>query len=633
MKYRQEIDGLRAIAVLPVILFHAGIPMFGGGFVGVDVFFVISGFLVSGIVMRELDSESFSIIDFYERRARRIMPALLAMIIVSTAVAMILLRPGELVEFTNSIISTLLFYSNIFFWQTSGYFDTAAELKPLLHTWSLSVEEQYYVIFPLALVLIKRLNKKYVNPALVIALICSLALAHWGSTNKPLGSFYLLPTRAWELLAGALAAVYCTYPSSSGNTKLKSEVMSLLGLALILGSIFLYSRSTPFPSLYTTAPVLGTTLVLIFANKDNLAGRLLSRAPLTGIGLISYSAYLWHQPIFAFFRVQSGGHASPEVLAALTLPVLFLAYISWRFIEGPFRDRSRLNRAQVFRVTGAVSFGLIAFATASFASTGFLFRYPAQDRYLAGLRNSEAGSYVAHRFLSLKGKEYVNADPRRKIVVVGDSYAEDIVNAVFESPLKDSVQLSTFHISHLCGNLFIPRKEFAREIRPEDANRCGRTGLYENEQLRVAMSRADEVWFASAWLPWQAHLVKLSIANVQKETGRKVLVFGSKNFGSIMISDLLLLKGRDRTEYESTTDSEMREANARLEAGIDDEIFIDVQSLMCKPKSVRCRIFTEAGELISYDGGHLTPAGAKLLGEKLTTHPSLAHIARNHLTK
>ncbi|MDA9194804.1 acyltransferase [Burkholderiales bacterium] len=214
MKYRKEIDGLRALAVLPVILFHAGFTTFSGGFVGVDIFFVISGYLITTIIVDEMDKDSFSLLNFYERRARRILPALFFVMLCTLPFAWFSMFPQDLKSFSQSLVAVPLFASNVHFWLTSGYFDTASELKPLLHTWSLAVEEQYYVLFPLFLMLAWELGKKWIISLLIIVAIVSVSAAQYGSTNHPSFSFYVLPTRAFEILIGALISLYINHKQS-----------------------------------------------------------------------------------------------------------------------------------------------------------------------------------------------------------------------------------------------------------------------------------------------------------------------------------------------------------------------------------------------------------------------------------
>lgn len=350
MQYRREIDGLRAVAVLPVILFHAGFSVFSGGFVGVDVFFVISGYLITSILIAELEQGKFSIARFYERRARRILPALFLVMLSCVPFAYMWMLPSQLTDFSESIVSVVFFASNILFWRESGYFAPAAELKPLLHTWSLAVEEQYYLLFPLLLLLLWRLGRRSLFWIIVISALLSLLLAEWGWRNAPTANFYLAPTRFWELLAGSICAFLTV-----GREQRSSNAMSILGLALIVFSIFGYDESVPFPSIYTLVPVFGTVLVILFAAKGTWVARLLSWRGFVGIGLISYSAYLWHQPLFAFARLHSLSEPSHALMAFLALAALLLAWATWRYVEQPFRKRANpilVTQRSVFVASG-----------------------------------------------------------------------------------------------------------------------------------------------------------------------------------------------------------------------------------------------------------------------------------------
>lgn len=339
MIYRPEIDGLRAIAVIPVILFHAGLTLFSGGYVGVDVFFVISGYLITSILIGELEQDNFSIIRFYERRARRILPALFFVMLCCIPFAWKWMLPSELKDFSQSVVSVVFFASNILFWREEGYFAPAAEMKPLLHTWSLAVEEQYYVLFPIFLLLAWRFGRRSVFWSICAIAALSLAASEWSWRNAPSANFYLAPTRAWELLAGSICAFLL-----SGREPRASNALSLAVLGLIVFAIFYFDDSTPFPSVYALAPVLGTALIILFGGSGSWAARLLSTRSFVGIGLISYSAYLWHQPLFAFARIRSVLEPSPELMMALAALSLVLAYFSWRYVETPFRK----GKASIF---------------------------------------------------------------------------------------------------------------------------------------------------------------------------------------------------------------------------------------------------------------------------------------------
>lgn len=358
MDYRREIDGLRGLAVVPVILFHAGFETFSGGFVGVDVFFVISGYLITTIILAELEQGKFSIVNFYERRARRILPALFLVMLVCIPFAWFWLLPGDIKSFSQSLVAVSFFASNILFWRESGYFDTAAELKPLLHTWSLAVEEQYYLLFPVFLVIFWRLGKRWILITLGLVFVASLTLAQWSAYAKPTAAFYLLPTRGWELLIGAFAAFYLSKVSRKEFDKGVAEVGGWLGVILILYAVFSYGKAIPFPSVYALVPTLGTVLVILFATQQTAVGKFVGNKAFVGVGLISYSAYLWHQPLFAFARTYTFGQLSVGIVASLIILSFVLALLSFRLVETPCKskDKVRLHSIFLISILGAVFF-------------------------------------------------------------------------------------------------------------------------------------------------------------------------------------------------------------------------------------------------------------------------------------
>lgn len=361
MRYRAEIDGLRAVAVLPVILFHAGFGIFSGGFVGVDIFFVISGYLITTIIHAELEAGEFSIVKFYERRARRILPALFLVMATCLPFAWMWLVPSDMKNFSQSLVAVSVFASNILFWRQSGYFDAAAELKPLLHTWSLAVEEQFYIFFPLFLLFAWRLGRKWILAILGVISLISLALAHYGANMAAEATFYLLPTRAWELAIGSFVAFYLKDKERKEYSQKLYQCLSAVGFGLIVISIFVYSKATPFPSLYALAPTIGAALIIIFALPRTLVGDLLGSKLFVGIGLISYSAYLWHQPLFAFAKNFSLFEPEKSIMAVLILATFSLAFLSWRFVETPFRNRGSISRKQIlaFSILGEIVFASV----------------------------------------------------------------------------------------------------------------------------------------------------------------------------------------------------------------------------------------------------------------------------------
>lgn len=359
MKKRSDIDGLRAIAVLPVILFHAGVPLFSGGFAGVDIFFVISGYLLSYIVIQERRENNFSFVNFYERRARRILPVLIFIVSITLPIAYFLLSPVQLKEYGQSLIGVTTFSSNFVFWFQSGYFAEAAENKPLLHTWSLAVEEQYYLILPFLFCLMGYLGTRRFIYLIGAFALLSLFLSEIMSRTHTEANFYLLPTRAWELLAGTLCAFYVSIKGEQ-----KSSVFAILGLGMILLSFLIFDQDTRFPSGYALLPVIGTVLILLYS-QGTIIDRFLSLSPIVGIGLISYSAYLWHQLILAFYRLHTMKQDLflHEILAVLCV-TLSLSYLSWRYIEQPFRKKKEkiycIWSRKKFAIVSVISFVAIS---------------------------------------------------------------------------------------------------------------------------------------------------------------------------------------------------------------------------------------------------------------------------------
>ena len=378
MKYRPEIDGLRALAVVPVILFHAGFELFSGGFVGVDVFFVISGYLITTILIEDIENKRFSIVSFYERRARRILPALFAMVIVSIIVGWFVLAPYFYRDLFQTTVSISIFASNILLFIKSGYFAPTSELKPFLHTWSLAVEEQYYLVFPIFLVLAWRLGKNRVFWIIVALAMISLLMSEWGWRNNPSANFYLAHTRAWELLAGSITVFIV-----QRNGVQKNNALALIGLAAIIFSIFAYDESTPFPSIYALVPVLGVVLLILYADKDTLAAKLLSTKLFVSVGLISYSAYLWHQPVFSFMRHLALFELTSLHYIIAILIITFLSILSWRFIEKPFRDRNLVSKKTILTSSILVIFimGIIGFL--GHVKLGFPERFSSETQRIA----------------------------------------------------------------------------------------------------------------------------------------------------------------------------------------------------------------------------------------------------------
>lgn len=331
--YRPEIDGLRALSVIAVILFHSGIGNFSRGFIGVDIFFVISGYLITRLIVEQLEQGSFRFADFYERRTRRILPALFFILLCTIVPAWLWMSPGDLEKYAVTSIAAVFFVANMSLWQNIDYFHDTAIENPLLHLWSLSVEEQYYLVFPLIVLLIWKYRPKWMMLAFILAALLSLAISEWGWRNAAVANYYLSITRAWELLAGAICAVLLARRHFAPN-----HLWSITGLALVLGSLFAPGPDWPVPSVYTVMPIGGTMLIILFGSQGSLAQRMLSVRPLVGTGLISYSLYLWHQPILAFVNMRTLDKPSIELIGLSIATAFVLGWATWRWVEKPFRN-------------------------------------------------------------------------------------------------------------------------------------------------------------------------------------------------------------------------------------------------------------------------------------------------------
>ena len=385
MQYRKDIDGLRAFAVLPVIFFHAGIDFFKGGFLGVDIFFVISGFLITTILLGELEQNKFSIVNFYERRARRILPALF-IVLITTYVAGVILMPAlEFKEFSQSLVSVVAFVSNLFFFLEIDYFSLAAEEMPLLHTWSLAIEEQYYIFFPPLLYLIWVKSKRLLPIILWIMTLASIvAVMIHNHLGQESANFYSPISRAWELMAGSISA----YVAHKGMIRVGNKFVADLAFALLLLCLIVWPDNVYHPGLLTILPVVATCAVILYCSPASISYKILSNSFFVFVGLISYSLYLWHQPILALLRLKTVGHPS-MVLFALAIGLTFLlAYLSYKYVETPFRNKKRYGRKFIFGYSfvGLACFGLLGI-TGHFKD-GFSSRFDNISQLQASMKSS-----------------------------------------------------------------------------------------------------------------------------------------------------------------------------------------------------------------------------------------------------
>ena len=357
--FRPEVDGLRAVAIIPVLLFHAGISAFAGGFFGVDVFFVISGYLIT-MQLATSEKTGWQLLrNFYHRRIRRLFPAVAVVSLSTALIAFLIMTPSQLKPFFSSFTATQVFFQNFYLWQNSGYWDQSLETSPLMHTWSLAVEEQFYFLFPFLFVFTK--IRKSTNVLITIAgaiFVVSFFAATTRLGTSSIGAFFLLPYRAWELMAGALIALYEFKRHGQPQTQIRLQKAAVnLGIAMILLSIVAGDKNTYHPGFMTLLPVVGTSLVIAFGRQSSVASKILSKRLFTDIGKLSYGLYLWHFPILAIWRVKKGTElANAEVFVAM-LATFVLSYLMWRYAETPFRDRVRIKTRTVAFVA---SIGFVA---------------------------------------------------------------------------------------------------------------------------------------------------------------------------------------------------------------------------------------------------------------------------------
>lgn len=604
IKYRKEIDGLRAVSVLPVIFFHANFELFSGGFVGVDIFFVISGYLITSIILGEMKEGTFSLVKFYERRVRRILPALFVVILASLPFAWFWMLPDDLENFGQSLVATIFFGNNVLLWLTSGYFQLANEFKPLVHTWSLGVEEQYYILFPILIMLFWHMGRRGLTVLFFVAAVVSLGVAEWGVTIDSDATFYLLPTRGWELLIGALLAIFLTTEQSGENilpeaSQSVRQAASLLGLSLILFALFYFDRKTPSPGIFMLIPTIGAALVITFADQRTIVGRLLGSKILVGVGLISYSAYLWHQPLFAFARLRSLEEPTDLVFLMLAGLTLFLAYLTWRFIEQPFRNHNLIGRQHIFGFAFVSSLIVSSCGFILYSNSGFIHLWDElnTDIQKAGRRLNAAYNEVPQKFLNVKFSD----NNRINVLVIGNSFARDFINSGIE-------------------NNYFSKSEISYSQTPIGS--CWKNIAQIDIKLRQLISESDYLIFGSPFISldcWQKDFEIL-----KKIGAKRIVVIGAKNFGWNM-NAVMRLKPEERYKYRAKVLEQVWITNKKISQTLPKKYFVDLLSLISDDEG-RVPVFTEDRKIISQDREHLTKDGAMFIGKKIFEHPLLVPL-------
>lgn len=624
LDYRREIDGLRALAVIPVILFHAGFQAFSGGFVGVDIFFVISGYLITSIVLAEKQAGTFTLIGFYERRIRRILPALFVVMLACLPFAWLWMLPGDLRDFSKSLRYVSLFSSNILFYKQSGYFDTAAELKPLLHTWSLAVEEQYYLVFPILLLLAWRLGKRWIVSILVVMAVMSLAAAQWGSFYEPAATFYLLPTRGWELLIGVFIAFYLfAHETNKATSEVAGQLASIIGVLLIAYAVLAFDKSTPFPSLYALVPTMGAALIILFATPQTIVGRLLSNKLLVGMGLISYSAYLWHQPLFAFARHRSISEPSTIELLVLSFAACALAYASWRYVEKPFRAKHSISKTTVFTCALLASVFFISIGVYGKHRDGFEDRLSIEQREIYSYTRYNESESGIDADCFLKPEQTYRDFPsvcqnahnsKSNVLIWGDSYA---------SALSRGLRFFLPNVIQYTSSGCPPIVDTIVNGRPY----CSDVNSFVMRE--VERIKPGEIFLHANWLLYERHDPTVNIAKTLDairtvSPSSKIFIIGGvpqwslRGLPVIMLSKHIKLDKEQYLPNPSLGSLEALDKRFRLLADAKGVSYLSAIEHLCEEGI--CQIVAKVDDRFqptAHDYGHLTEAGAVLLVKKL----------------
>ena len=631
-KYRPEIDGLRAIAILPVIFYHAGLQIFSGGYVGVDIFFVISGYLISSIILSEIETGKFSIINFYQRRARRILPALFCVILISTPFAWFILLPADLELFGNSAFSALTFWSNYIFYFEIDYFETSSKLKPLLHTWSLSIEEQFYIIYPILLIFFFKFGKKTFIIFLIISAITSLTLAQWAGNLKftypyfekeflffnqsSLTNFFLPIGRIWELIIGILIAFYI---KKNGQPNRFNEILTLFGLMLIFYSVFTFTPETNYPSFHTLLPTIGTGLLILFMNSKTFIHKIFSQKLLVFIGLISYSAYLYHFPIFTFIEYSNYLENSLLLKIILILITFFISFVSWKYIEKPFRNKKKITTKLFIYILLVLYLLTSLFVILNFHNKGFKSRFDKDFKNFSINFNSkelEQETTLYKKKLRLEN-EFITND-KKKILIIGNSVAIDLLMSFDQnSDLFVDYEFKEYYFKpqNLLKNSYKDKLKIDKLI---------------NNKLFVD---ADILMVSSLYNEYETNFSKNNVIKLLKNFAKKhnkllVItgnnpVFYDESGINPVLSILLKNKKNNLSEkeleqlYYKRLSSKFRSiANKVKKTAIKlDIIFLDKYDYACTLDKKVCDVLTDEKKLLYFDGIHYTKNGAKYFGK------------------
>ena len=632
--YRADIDGLRALAVLAVLFFHAGIGPFAGGYVGVDVFFVISGFLITRLVSGEIEAGTFSFSGFYERRARRLFPALYATVAIAFLGAVLLLSPQHLQRFGGAAATTLMGVSNFYFWKESGYFDLDASVKPLLHVWSLCVEEQFYLIWPAFMLLLWRLHSPWLRfGAVALAGAASLVAADGMLSADASAAFYLVPFRVVEFAAGALMVWVVPFQPTN---RLWLEPLALGGLALVAYPVVTYTSTTPFPGLYVLVPCLGTAL-LLYAGPARFIGAPLRNAATAGLGRVSYSLYLIHWPILVFARYLKFDELSNPETWTVVAASIAAACLMYRFVEQPFRRRPEVPSGSYVRparfAAGCVVLALLVIgpAWAAFAFGGWPGRLPAEIR--SAVSNLGAKAQESGKLIPEGAKPFDSAPGRIKMLIAGDSHSIDFFNAVYLNREDfEGYEFRRIDLQPFCFYLFRPGTPPATGETRERIDMCRRN--VDAFRVSALLGQADYVVVSGAWTTYAlSFALELKAYLDSRRVG--LVMLGRTPVFTPDIPSVVFQTGRlygvDRLVARNRR-LEVDETNA-LVAGVARELGVsykDKLPIVCDLAGGTCTALDSKNNLTYHDEDHWTLEGARLFGRRMAAMHYFEEIVPLH---
>ena len=605
--YRPDIDGLRALAVVPVLLFHAEVPGFSGGFVGVDIFFVISGYLITRIILRDLSLERFSIWSFIERRVRRILPALYIVMVACIPAAWFLMLADDFENFGQSTFATVVSANNVLLWLTSGYWGTSSEFKPLLHTWSLGVEEQFYLGYPLLLLVLSKFRRSATAWVIATVWIASIVSAQVLLDRAPSAVFLLLPFRMFELLTGALLAWWeIGRPGSEGRAVPRgASWLCMAGFTAICTSVVCFDDTSAVPGYAALLPVAGAAALIACGNNKSPVRWLLVCKPVVGLGVISYSLYLWHQPLIAFFRMSCPNPPSPLVQALVALAAIPLAWASCRWVEKPFRDPRYFSRKAVFLLAILFGVALGGVGLVIDHEGGFPNRVPGMTSDGGGGRRITREMYV-DRIFQYTDRSFV--DPAKpNVLVLGNSFGRDFINSAIENGYMTHVETCYLPVNN--------RGDFGCFAGADAVSAQIRGRLVEADV--VVLVQGDTPTFNTACWDHDLSLIKSLGA-------KRVILVGTKNFG--WNPNAIMSMGESgRRNYRPRVKDEVWQWNDVDRHNVPPDSFVDVIGMVADDAHT-VPIFTTTGQLISEDGRHFTKPGAKYFGQLLFQHPALKDL-------